>query len=84
MRHGTVAALAPQQAAEKCSVLVAVLDAARAAVVLEHRLHAIVEEMGEAMLRTAYSQILNSSRDFSIALTDRQAMEELLLRLATA
>jgi Hydantoinase B/oxoprolinase len=30
--------------------------------VIQHRLHAIVEEMGEAMLRTAYSQILNSSR----------------------
>ena len=31
--------------------------------VVQHRLHAIVEEMGEAMLRTSYSQILNSSRD---------------------
>jgi N-methylhydantoinase B len=38
--------------------------------VLQHRLNAIAEEMGEAMLRTAYSQILNSSRDFSIALID--------------
>jgi N-methylhydantoinase B len=38
--------------------------------VVLHRLHAIVEEMGEAMLRTAYSQILNSSRDFSTAITD--------------
>ncbi|MBV8522787.1 MAG: hydantoinase B/oxoprolinase family protein [Acetobacteraceae bacterium] len=38
--------------------------------VLQNRLIAIVEEMGEAMLRTAYSQILNSSRDFSIALMD--------------
>jgi N-methylhydantoinase B len=37
--------------------------------VVQHRLQAIVEEMGEAMLRTAYSQILNSSRDFSTALT---------------
>ena len=36
--------------------------------VIQHRLHAIVEEMGEAMLRTAYSQILNSSRDFSTAI----------------
>ncbi|MCA9579162.1 MAG: diguanylate cyclase [Myxococcales bacterium] len=36
--------------------------------VVQHRLGAIVEEMGEAMLRTAYSQILNSSRDFSTAL----------------
>ncbi len=38
--------------------------------VLQNRLNAIAEEMGEAMLRTAYSQILNSSRDFSIALID--------------
>jgi N-methylhydantoinase B len=38
--------------------------------VLENRFRAIVEEMGEAMLRTTYSQILNSSRDFSIALCD--------------
>ncbi|MCC6719101.1 MAG: hydantoinase B/oxoprolinase family protein [Acetobacteraceae bacterium] len=38
--------------------------------VIQHRLRAIVEEMGEAMLRTAYSQILNSSRDFSTALCD--------------
>jgi N-methylhydantoinase B len=38
--------------------------------VIQHRLVAIVAEMGEAMLRTAYSQILNSSRDFSTALTD--------------
>lgn len=41
--------------------------------VLTHRLAAIVEEMGEAMLRTAYSQILNSSRDFSTALADRHS-----------
>jgi N-methylhydantoinase B len=40
--------------------------------VVQHRLHAIVEEMGEAMLRTAYSQILNSSRDFSTALSDAE------------
>ena len=40
--------------------------------VLQNRLNAIAEEMGEAMLRTAYSQILNSSRDFSIALIDAQ------------
>ena len=40
--------------------------------VVQHRLHAIVEEMGEAMLRTAYSQILNSSRDFSTAITDAE------------
>jgi N-methylhydantoinase B len=38
--------------------------------VVQHRLLAIVAEMGEAMLRTAYSQILNSSRDFSTALCD--------------
>src|SRR5438445_101651 len=38
--------------------------------VLTHRFEAIVQEMGEAMLRTAYSQILNSSRDFSTAVFD--------------
>ena len=38
--------------------------------VVSHRLTAIVEEMGEAMLRTSYSQILNSSRDFSAAICD--------------
>ncbi len=36
--------------------------------VIQHRLVAVVEEMGEAMLRTSYSQILNSSRDFSTAI----------------
>src|SRR5262245_2667706 len=41
--------------------------------VLDNRFRAIVEEMGEAMLHTAYSQILNSSRDFSIAICDGQA-----------
>lgn len=41
--------------------------------VLENRFRAIVEEMGEALLRTATSQILNSSRDFSIALCDQRA-----------
>src|SRR5215213_3437147 len=38
--------------------------------VVEHRLSSIVTEMGEAMLRTSYSQILNSSRDFSLAICD--------------
>jgi N-methylhydantoinase B len=38
--------------------------------VVQHRLEAIVREMGEAMLRTSYSQILNSSRDFSVSLFD--------------
>ncbi|HET7875127.1 MAG TPA: hydantoinase B/oxoprolinase family protein [Methylomirabilota bacterium] len=38
--------------------------------VVQHRLESIVQEMGEAMLRTAYSQILNSSRDFSTAVFD--------------
>jgi N-methylhydantoinase B len=38
--------------------------------VVQHRLGSIVKEMGEAMLRTSYSQILNSSRDFSLATTD--------------
>jgi N-methylhydantoinase B len=40
--------------------------------VVQHRLSSIVAEMGEAMLRTSYSQILNSSRDFSIAVCDTQ------------
>ncbi len=39
--------------------------------VVQHRLGTIVEEMGEAMLRTSYSQILNASRDFSIGIVDR-------------
>src|SRR6201988_3221456 len=41
--------------------------------VVQHRLSAIVAEMGEAMLRTSYSQILNSSRDFSLAICDVQS-----------
>lgn len=41
--------------------------------VIEHRLNTIVVEMGEAMLRTSYSQILNASRDFSIAIIDTDA-----------
>ena len=40
--------------------------------VIQHRDESIVQEMGEAMLRTAYSQILNSSRDFSTAVFDGQ------------
>ncbi len=39
--------------------------------VVEHRLESIAQEMTEAMLRTAMSQILNSSRDFSTAILDR-------------
>src|ERR1700736_7090742 len=38
--------------------------------VVQHRLSSIVAEMGEAMLRTSYSQILNSSRGFSLAICD--------------
>ncbi|MBT5265770.1 MAG: hydantoinase B/oxoprolinase family protein, partial [Rhodospirillaceae bacterium] len=41
--------------------------------VIQHRLTGIVEEMGEAMLRTSYSQILNSSRDFSTGMCDAKA-----------
>src|SRR3989442_931023 len=41
--------------------------------VLNHRFEAIVQEIGEAMLRTAYSQFLNSSRDFSTAICDASA-----------
>ena len=33
--------------------------------VAQHRLGVIVEEMGDAVLHTSYSRILNSSRDFS-------------------
>src|ERR1700741_186629 len=40
--------------------------------VVQHRLSGIVAEMGAAMLRTSYSQILNSSRDFSLAICDTQ------------
>src|SRR6201995_4288468 len=38
--------------------------------VVQPRLSSIVREMGEAMLRTSYSQILNSSRDFSLGICD--------------
>src|SRR3954451_5066797 len=38
--------------------------------VVQHRLSSIVTEMGEARLRTSCSQILNSSRDFSLAVCD--------------
>src|SRR5271154_7506031 len=41
--------------------------------VVQHRLSSILQEMGEAMLRTTYSQILNSSRDFSLAICDTNA-----------
>ena len=41
--------------------------------VVQHRLSSIVTAMGEAMLRTSYSQILNSSRDFSLAICDAQS-----------
>lgn len=41
--------------------------------VIHHRLTGIVEEMGEAMLRTSFSQILNSSRDFSTAICGADA-----------
>ncbi|MEM6495941.1 MAG: hydantoinase B/oxoprolinase family protein [Pseudomonadota bacterium] len=46
--------------------------------VIQHRLTGIVEEMGEAMLRTSFSQILNSSRDFStaICLSDSQLVAQ--------
>ena len=50
--------------------------------VVQHRLRAIVEEMGEAMLRTSYSQILDWSRDFSTALGDFTRRVGLLRRLS--
>ena len=40
--------------------------------VIQHRLQGIVHEMGEVMLRTAYSQVLNSNRDFSTSIFDSQ------------
>jgi N-methylhydantoinase B len=42
--------------------------------VLHLCLEAIVQEMGEAMLRAAYSQILNSSHGFSTAGRDGHAL----------
>ena len=38
--------------------------------IVEHRLESIAQEMTEVMLRTAMSQILNSTRDFSTAILD--------------
>ncbi|MBI4641819.1 MAG: hydantoinase B/oxoprolinase family protein, partial [Candidatus Tectomicrobia bacterium] len=38
--------------------------------VIQHRLESIAQEMGEVMIRTSMSQILNSSRDFSTAILD--------------
>src|ERR1700755_1542714 len=38
--------------------------------VVQHRLSSIVKEMGDAMLPPSYSQILNPSRDFSLAICD--------------
>jgi len=40
--------------------------------VIENRLESIAIEMMDVMLRTAMSQILNSSRDFSTAILDKQ------------
>jgi N-methylhydantoinase B/oxoprolinase/acetone carboxylase alpha subunit len=41
--------------------------------VLQNRRRAAVMEVGRAMLRTAYSRIANSCRDFSIAITNARA-----------
>src|SRR3979411_1510966 len=38
--------------------------------VVQYRLRSIVKQRGATMLRTSYSQILNSSRDFSLAICD--------------
>lgn len=38
--------------------------------VVQHRLESIAQEMGEVMIRTTMSQILNASRDFSTAILD--------------
>ncbi|RMF83578.1 MAG: hydantoinase B/oxoprolinase family protein [Nitrospinota bacterium] len=40
--------------------------------VVQHRLESIAQEMGEVMIRTTMSQILNSSRDFSTAILDAE------------
>lgn len=45
------------------------IDPITASVVL-HRLHTILHEVAEVMMRTSYSQILNSTHDFSTALAD--------------
>src|SRR5205807_8641407 len=37
---------------------------------VQYRPSSIVQDMGEAMLRTSYSQVLNSRRDFSLAICD--------------
>src|SRR5438034_11574999 len=55
---------------DKQAVMAAATVDAITVSVVRHRLESIVHEMGEAMLRTSYSQILNSSRDFSTALCD--------------
>lgn len=41
--------------------------------VIQHRLESIVAEMGETLLRTAYSQTMNSSSNISTAIFDNQA-----------
>jgi N-methylhydantoinase B len=41
--------------------------------IVQNRFQSIVAEMGESILNTAYSQILNSSRDFSTAICDNSA-----------
>jgi len=38
--------------------------------IVEHRLESVAREMAEVMIRTSMSLILNSSRDFSTAITD--------------
>ena len=45
------------------------IDPITSAVVL-HRLQTILHEVAEVMMRTSYSQILNSTHDFSTALAD--------------
>ena len=69
-REGMARASGDGQAAPRIRPDPAAIDPVTLAV-LDNRLRAIVEEMGEAMLRSSYSQILNSSRDFSIALVRR-------------
>ena len=62
--------LVPSQATENSERSETGYDDPITLAVVEHRLESIAQEMTEAMLRTAMSQILNSSRDFSTAILD--------------
>ena len=67
--HGAMQSDIPESSDDDSGDTLAYDDPITLAVV-EHRLESIAQEMTEAMLRTAMSQILNSSRDFSTAILD--------------